>query len=136
MKAPMDTGFILCDYPFVVVPPQADSEAIGLGFLGTVKYFPLTRALCLRMGDQGYGFSYVNTSKEGVRLINQNVAVNSERFIMGPSREQLEDVIARSKTAATDPVPRTVVEAVESDRDSVLYRLNFWPRRRYFYPKS
>ena len=45
------TGFIICDYPFVVVPPGEHPEAIGLGFPGTVKYFPLTRALCLRMGE-------------------------------------------------------------------------------------
>jgi len=88
------------------------------------------------MGDQGYGFSYVNASKEGARIINQNVAVNSERFIMGPSREQLEHVIARSNTEATDPAPRTVVEAIQSGRDSALYRFNFWPRRSYFYPTS
>ncbi len=136
VKAPTDTGFVLCDYPFVVVPPQAHPEAIGLGFRGTVKYFPLTRSLSLRMGARGYGFSYVNASKEGVRIINQNLAVNSERFIMGPSREQLEHVIARSKTATTSPTPRTVVEAVESDQDSALYRLNLWPRRSYFYPKT
>lgn len=136
VKAPKGTGFILCDYPFVVVPPEEHPDAVGLGFRGAVKYFPLTRRLCLRMTDPGYGFSYVKTSKEGVRIINQNVAVNSERFIMGPIREQLEHVIARSNTAAPDPAPRTVVEAIQSDRDSALYRFNFWPRRQYFYPKS
>lgn len=136
VRSPKDTGFILCDYPFVVVPAQAHPEAIGLGFREAVKYFPLTKTLCLRMGDQGYGCSYLKTSKEAVRIINQNVAVNSERFIMGPSREQLEHVIARSNTTTTDSVPRTVVEAIQSDRDSALYQFNFWPRRRYFYPKS
>jgi len=33
-------------------------------------------------------------------------------------------VIARSGTAATHPTPRTVVEAVQSDSDSALYRFN------------
>ncbi len=136
MRAPTGTGFILCDYPFVVVPPRERPEEIGFMFPGTVKYFPLTRRLCLRMGEQDYGFSYANVSKEAVRVINQNIAMNSERFIMGPSREQLEHVIARSGTAATDPEPRTVVEAVRRDNDSALYRFNMWPRRSYFYPKT
>ena len=135
IRAPANTGFILSDFPFVVVPSQGRPEDIGLGYPGVVKYFPLTRHLCLRMGDPGYGFVYSNASKENVRVINQNIAVNSERFIMGPSREQLEHVIARSKTAATYRGPRTVVEAIQSDGDSALYRFNFWPRRSYFYPK-
>ena len=136
IRAPADTGFILSDFPFVVIPAQGRPEDIGLGYPGVVKYFPLTRELCLRMGEQDYGFSYSNASKESVRVINQNVAVNSERFIMGPSREQLEHVIARSGTAETYPGPRTVVEAIQSDDDSALYRFNFWPRRSYFYPKT
>jgi Protein of unknown function (DUF4238) len=130
------TGFIICDYPFVVVPPRQNPEAIGLGYQGTVKYFPLTRGLCLRMGELDHGFSYRNASKEEVRIINQNIAVNSERFIMGASREQLERVVSRSGTVAIDPAPRTAVDVVHRDCDSGLIRFNFWPRRRYFYPKA
>jgi len=135
IRAPADTGFILCDFPFVVVPAQARPEDVGFMYPGTVKYFPLTRGLCLRMGERDYKFSYSGASKEDVRIINQNIAMNSERFIMGPSQGQLEHVIARSGTATTDPAPRTVVEAVQSDADSALYRFNFWPRRSYFYRK-
>jgi hypothetical protein len=88
------------------------------------------------MGERDYGFSYRNASKEEVRVINQNIAVNSERFVMGPSRKQLEHVVARSGTRVPDPAPRTAVEVVQRDRDSGLIRFIFWPQRRYFYPKT
>ena len=116
--------------------PAVDGpNTIGLGIPGSVKYFPLTRKLCLRMGDPDYEFSYVNSSKEDVRVINQNIAVNSERFIMGAEKAQLEHVIARSGTSQQCPVPRVVVEAVETDMDSAVYQLSFWPHgRKFFYP--
>lgn len=136
LEAPAATGFIVCDCPFVVVPPYEHPEAIGLGFPGTVKYFPIARALCLRMGEPDDRCSYGRLSKEEVRIVNQNIAVNSERFVMGPDLTQLEHVISRSKTEAPDLASRTAVERVQHDRDGVAYRFNFWPRRKYFYPKS
>lgn len=45
VRAPEGTGFIICDYPFVVAPPRLHPENIGLGFQGSVKYFPLTRSV-------------------------------------------------------------------------------------------
>jgi hypothetical protein len=50
--APDDTGFIICDCPMIVVPPK---KGVDIGFLvpGCVKYFPLTRMLCLRLGELG-----------------------------------------------------------------------------------
>jgi hypothetical protein len=44
------TGFIICDSPVVIVPPKGGDQ---VGFLvpGAVKYFPLTRDLCLRLGN-------------------------------------------------------------------------------------
>jgi hypothetical protein len=134
LEAPSASGFILCDCPFVVVPPRGSPESIGLGFPGTTKYFPITKALCLRMGEPDFGFSYERLSREEVRLVNQNIAVNSERFIMGPNRTQLEHVISRSKTEIPDPLSRNMIEPVQRDRDGALYRFNFWPRRTYFYP--
>jgi hypothetical protein len=88
------------------------------------------------MGERDYGFSYRNASKEEVRVINQNIAVNSERFVMGPSREQLEHVVARSGTTSLDRAARTAVDVVRRDRDSGLIRFTFWLQRSYFYPKT
>ena len=94
--APEESGFIICDYPFVLVPSRERPADVGFELPGIVKYFPLTRSMCLRMDERGYGFSYRNIGKEEVRIINQNVAVNSERFIMGPNMLKLEHIIARS----------------------------------------
>jgi hypothetical protein len=135
LEAPAATGFIVCDHPFVVVPPYEHPEAIGLGFPGTVKYFPIARALCLRMGEPDDRCSYGGLSKEEVRIVNQNIAVNSERFIMGPDSNQLERIISRSKTEALDPASRTVVEPAQRDRNGIIHRFNFWPKRKYFYPR-
>jgi hypothetical protein len=136
LRAPLETGFIICDHPFVLVPAPGQPESIGLGYPGTVKYFPLTERLCLRMGEVGYGVKYENASKEDVRIINQNIAVNSERFIMGPNRTQMEYVVQRSKTAVPDASPRTTVEIVRQTSDDGLIKFTLWPRRDYFYPKT
>jgi len=62
------------------------------------------------------------------RIINQNIAVNSERFIMGPSRVQLENVVARSASAAMESTPRFIVETVQSDDDGALQNFSTQPR--------
>jgi hypothetical protein len=133
LSAASGTGFIISDYPFALVPPRNQPHLVGFGFPGTVKHFPLTRRLCLRMGEQGSRVSYHLATREEVRIINQNTAVNSERFIMGPSRPQLEHIIARSGTLSLDPVRRTSVDVVTRDSESSLLSMTFWPRRRYFY---
>jgi hypothetical protein len=102
--AAKDTGFIICDCPVVVVPPNGSNE---VGFLvpGSTKYFPLSRRLCLRLGDLGTKRSVRRIGKEDVRIINHNLAANSERFIMGPSRVQLESIVSRSGCAEMEAIP-------------------------------
>ncbi|HTU48835.1 MAG TPA: DUF4238 domain-containing protein [Bryobacteraceae bacterium] len=133
LVSPRNTGFIICDYPFTVVPPRSNPGAIGIAAIGATKYFPLTRQLCLRMTAPEFQFSYQTASKQEIRTINQNVAVNSERFIMGPNRKQVEFIIARSGTTRPDPIPRTTTDVIHRDDDNGLIRFSMWPRRRYFY---
>jgi hypothetical protein len=133
LEAPSESGFITCDYPFVIVPSPEHPELIGFAYPGTVKYFPLTKSLCLRMGEQGYEFSYVRVNRAEARVVNQNIAVNSERFIMGPNRPQLEHVIGRSDTIRPPAELRHTVETIQTDGDGSLIGFNFWPRRNYFY---
>jgi Protein of unknown function (DUF4238) len=52
LVAAEDTGFILCDCPVVVVPPRG-SDQVGFLVPGSAKYFPLSRHLCLRLGEPG-----------------------------------------------------------------------------------
>jgi hypothetical protein len=125
------TGFILCDDPVVIVPPRGVT-AVGFGIPGSVKYFPLTRKMCLRMGDFGRDFRYRNVDGETVRAINQNIAANSSRFIMGPVREQLERIVVRSSSIEMDLKPRFTLQTVQQDDDGSLQMLSQNPRR-YFY---
>ena len=73
--------------------------------------------------------------KESVRIVNLNIAANSERFIMGPSRTQLEYVVSRSASEGMDPTPRLTVETLDPDENGSLQKLSSQPRR-YFYPKN
>jgi len=129
-----DTGFIICDCPVVVVPPKGSGQ-VGFLIPGSAKYFPLSRHLCLRLGEPGTKRSYRGLGKEDVRVVNQNIAANSERFIMGPSRVQLENIVSRSGCTKAETTPRFIVETVESDEHRALQKLSAQPRR-YFYPKN
>jgi len=129
-----ETGFIISDCPVVVVPPRG-SDQVGFAVPGSAKYFPLSRSLCLRLGEPGRRRRRRRLDKESVRTINLNIAANSERFIMGPSRVQLESIVVRSACRNIESVPRFTVEAVESDDDGSLQKLSSRPRR-YFYPKN
>jgi len=125
------TGFIICDCPVVVIPPK-DSDQVGFLVPGSTKYLPLSRQLCLRLGDLGHKRAFRNVSKADVRLVNQNIAANSERFIMCPSKVQLENVVSRSGCAKMESTPRFIIETVEADEDGALQKISARPRR-YFY---
>ena len=129
-----ETGFIISDCPVVVVPPRG-GEQVGFVVPGSAKYFPLSRGLCLRLGEPGKRRRRRRLDKESVRMVNLNIAANSERFIMGRSRVQLENIVARSACQSIELVPRFTVEAVESDDNGSLQKLSSHPRR-YFYPKN
>ena len=132
--ASRETGFIICDCPVVVVPPKGE-EQVGFAVPGSAKYFPLSRHLCLRLGDPGRRRRLRRLDKESVRIVNQNIAANSERFVIGPSRVQLENIVGRSGSAKMESTPRFILETVESDQDGALQKLSMQPRR-YFYPKD
>jgi hypothetical protein len=134
LVAPTETGFIICDCPVVVVPPR-QVDQVGFVVPGSAKYFPLSRHLCLRLGEPGKKRRLRKIDKETVRIVNLNIAANSERFIMGPSKTQLENLVSRSASQEDDPTPRLAVETVESDDDGSLQKLSTHPRR-YFYPKN
>ena len=133
LMAPRVTGFIMCDSPVAVVPPRGVKD---VGFLvpGTVIYFPLNYSHCLRLGEADQSFSHRKVSKETVRIINYNIAANSERFVMGPEKAQLVSVIKRSESAEEDLTPRFTTESVDGS-DGPLLKMTFQPRR-YFYGKG
>jgi hypothetical protein len=129
--APPDAGFILCDHPVVVVPRKGSAQ-IGFFVAETVTYVPLTRRVCLRLSGKQRTFQHRGVDRRTVRIINHNIAASSERFIMGPIKEQLEAVVDRSGSANIDATPRFTFETTaQSDNDS-SYILSVNPRR-YFY---
>jgi len=129
-----ETGFIICDCPVVVVPPKGCND-VGFVVPGSAKYFPISRHLCLRLGEPGNKRRLRKLDKEDVRTVNFNVAANSERFIMGPSQVQLENIVNRSASQQIEATPRVIVETVESDDNGSLQKL-VSQKRRYFYPKN
>jgi hypothetical protein len=129
-----ETGFIICDCPVVVVPPKG-SKQVGFLIPGSAKYLPLSGNLCLRIGEPGRIRRHRKIDKEDVRTVNLNMAANSERFIMGPSRVQLENIVSRSASERMESTPRFTIETVESDEDGALQKLSS-QLRRYFYPKG
>lgn len=131
LVASAETGFTLCDDPVVIVPPRG-LTTVGISILGSVKYFPLTRKLCVRLGEVGQTFRFRNVNRQTVRLINQNVVANSTRFIMGPDREQLETVVARSGSVDMDSTPRFAMQTAQQDDNGSLQVITQNPRR-YFY---
>jgi hypothetical protein len=63
--------------------------------------------------------------------VNKNIAANSDRFILGPDRAQLEGIVDSSRSADTEP-DRVRVDVAQSDANSALVRIAT-RRRRYFY---
>ena len=72
---------------------------------------------------------------EDVRIVNQNLAANSERFIMGASRVQLENIVLRSGCTGMETIPRVTLETTQSDENGSIQMLSTQPRR-YFYSKN
>lgn len=132
LVSPSAVGFVLTDNPFTTVPAEGDNR-VGIGNFETFTYIPATRNICLRYGVTAHN-AFRDITREDVRLINQNLAVNSERFIIGPNRIQLESVIRRSASVATDPGPRFAFEKTQTADGGILRKLSQVPRRRYFYP--
>lgn len=130
--SPDATGFILTDNPFTIVPAPGDNR-VGIANWGTFTYIPITRKLCLRYGMVRRN-AFRQIEREDVRLINQTLAVNSERFVMGPSQVQMESVIRRSDSTTMDPAPRFSLDKIPDKDGGTIRQLTQLVRRRYFHP--
>jgi hypothetical protein len=134
LVAPQNAGFITCDNPLTVVPPEG-CPLVGFLVPGTVLYFPLSRQVCVRLKGSGNSSGSRKVSKKTVQAINRNIAANSERFVMGPDKAQLIRAIKKSGSDELDPVPRYEAEVVIAD-DSDSYMKLTRHRTRYFYVKG
>lgn len=125
-----DSGFISCDHPVAVIPAQQSSR-VGFFVPGTVTYVPLTRRVCLRLSGRDRTFRYRPVDQQTVRVINQNIAANSDRFILSPVKEQLESIVACSGSQQMDG-RRFTFEFIKQTDDESIHVLSNNPRR-YFY---
>lgn len=135
LTAPINSGFITCDNPFTVVPPNGmkfEGIGIGPGLPGVTSYFPVNERYCLRLDQNGFKISFENINAQEVRVVNMNIAANSDRFVLASNQKQLEAVIARSKSAELEKQERVVVEVLEANENESLIKFMVLPRR-YFY---
>ncbi len=128
--SPPQVGFVLSDNPVTVVPPPGVSAA-GFQSPRTFTFVPLTRSLCLRLGQRGSGKGPKNIDREKVRYINENTASNSDRFVMGPSKIQLESVIRRSQSENMNNTERFTIKKT-LEEDGILRELIGQPRRVHY----
>jgi len=132
--APYNAGFLICDNPVVVVPPEG-CNSVGFLVPGTVAYFPLGSRYCLRLSISDHSFSYRKISKESVQRINRNIAANSERFVMGPEKAQLMSTVRLSGSVEQDSTPRHTVETLNPHDHGSFQKLTRQPTR-YFYVRG
>ncbi|MBI1929169.1 DUF4238 domain-containing protein [Candidatus Poribacteria bacterium] len=92
--APEESSFITSDNPFTVEPMGA-----GIGTKGSIKGVPLSQKSCLLIFDEGNRIDYHQLPKDKVRQINQAVAVNSDRFIIGRDEALLKRLCRRIESA-------------------------------------
>lgn len=134
LRAPAETGFVLCDAPVVVVPPQGVRQ-VGFHVPGTVTYVPLSRGACLRLSNRRRSrLQYRDVDSHTVGLINQNIAASSERFIMGPAKLELETLVPLSGCVTIYPTPRVTFQRHAQNDDGSIEVITFNPRNYFYLP--
>jgi hypothetical protein len=100
---------------------------------GTFVFLPLTRSLCLRLGQPGSGKGLKNIEQETVRLINENTAINSDRFVMGPCKIQIESVVRRSGSTDVNKSERWILtNKIPDGKGGMLRQLVAQPRQFHY----
>jgi hypothetical protein len=134
LRAPQGKGFVLCDSPVIIVPPQG-VRRVGFFVPGAVTYVPLSRGVCLRLSNTiRPQLRYTEVDKPTVTLINQNIAANSVRFIMSRTKEELEAVVALSRCEEPYATPQATFERHAQDDDGSFEVVTVNPRNYFYLP--
>jgi hypothetical protein len=134
LRAPVESGFILSDAPVTIVPRRGIRQ-IGFHVPGTVTYIALSRAACLRLSRKGpQGIQYKYPGSDTIALVNQNIAANSDRFVMSPSRQELESVVALSRCEVSSKTPRATFQRHRQNDDESLEVITVNPRNYFYLP--
>jgi len=93
------SSFITSDNPFIIFNYFGEDEIpVGIATPGKIKIVPLTSKFCLLLGNvhgkkSMFEFIKEDLSKKQTRLVNQDVAFNCERFILGKDKPLLEKIV-------------------------------------------
>ena len=121
--APSDLAFITSDAPFVIAPPVGESDWRACGVLtpGATSSIPLSPSTCLVIEGRGREERHCRIRKDEVRRINENVAMNSDRFVIGRDQPYLERLVKRTNVGKCRPTSRFVFDTEEIDGDILLH---------------
>lgn len=101
IQAPGRSSFISSDNPFVLVPPSEwDPKGfygVGIATPGAAKVIPLSAKTCLLIGDYGDSLRISQGNQGLIRNLNLNIAINSDRFIIGRAEELLKRIVDITK---------------------------------------
>gem|GEM_PF-4320079 len=95
--APQSSAYITSDNPFVLFSPVENSPYRGVGVItkGAVKAIPLSKSFYLAMFDEGKDVAFYKADRRHCRHINDNVALNCDRFVYSHSEQLLRSVVER-----------------------------------------
>jgi hypothetical protein len=100
VSAPPNLAFITSDAPFTIAPPpdlENDWRAYGVLTPGAASSIPLSPRTCLIIAGEGGKDCYGHIRKDAARHINENVAKNSDRFIIARDQPYLERLVKRAR---------------------------------------
>jgi hypothetical protein len=128
--APPDLAFITSDAPFVITPPphwNKDWRSYGVLTPGTASTIPLSARTFLMVQGAGNMVGYGRMPKDVARHANENVARNSDRFIIARDQPYLESLVKRTRVDQHRWNSRFEFETGEVDRDLIWHAKHTQP---------
>lgn len=101
LRAPDGVRFLTTDSPFILVPPLDWAErnplrgGLGIAIRGVRKIFPLSGSVALVMFDAGTLVTYRNVSAEAVHDVNEQLAADAFRFVVGHDPDTVDRICAK-----------------------------------------
>jgi Protein of unknown function (DUF4238) len=123
VRSPPDLAFITSDAPFAVAPPPGEDESRAYGILtpGAASSIPLSSKTCLVIQGEGGRESYCRIQKDDARRINENVATNSARFVIGRDQPYLERLAKHLKLDQYRWTSRFICDTSQIDGEIVFH---------------
>jgi hypothetical protein len=131
VTAPPDLAFITSDAPFAIAPPpgEDDSRAYGVLTPGAASTIPLSAKTCLVIQGEGGTEYYRRIQNDDARRINENVATNSARFVIGREQAYLEQLVKRMRLDQYRWTSRFICDTSQIDGEIVFHAKRAQPQR-------